>query len=243
LCELIQVNGLTFNSPPTQLGLKEITISHGSSVVLDLSDFTDTAPPYFDPEFDQPELIKVISGFNSDVVLKDNGVVVSSEVIVDANNINLVIEDLENLIPEHFAEYEFRIKSYNSDNYSIPIGRIKVKVLERLNNPPVAILPGDTNLSYDSSVDGQGSISINGCSSYDPDGDDITYSWTINSEPPVIVHNVDQNNPCIYIIRVNDPDGSYNETTFSLTLRVTDSFGAFSEDNITITLNDLNPNS
>lgn len=240
-CELIQVSGVTFNQPPNQLGIKEITISHGSSVTLNLSHFTDTTPPYADPEFDDPERIKIVSGFGAnDVVMKNNGTVINSELIVDANNFNLVIEDLGNLIPEHNEEFEFTIQSFNSPYYSTSIGKIKIRVLERVNYAPNADAGSNRTLTYDSSGTGTGYITISGSGSSDPNGDSLTYQWSLVSAPSVVTIGVNPSTPHQARVSVNDPNGFSNNISFNVKLRVTDPFGLFDEDTVQVTLNDLN---
>lgn len=237
-CELIQVNGVTFNQPPSQLGIKELTISHGSSISLNLEYFM---VDYIDPEFDNPQQIKILTFGSSDVVIKNNDVVITSETIIDANDFNLVIEDLENLIPEHTAEFDFTIQSFNNNDFSSDTGTIKVRVLERVNYTPTANAGGDKTITYDSSADspadGTGSIYLNGGNSTDQNGDNLTYEWTMINPPSVI--SIANETQAVATISVNDPNGLNDGQTFDVKLKVTDPFGAFDEDTITVTLNDL----
>ena len=240
-CELIQVNGVTFNQAPNQLGARAITISHGSSITLNLTHFTETNPPYFDPEFDDPQQIKIISFGDSDVVIKNNDVVITADTIIDANDFNLVIEDLANQIPEHNAEFDFTIQSFNNTEFSTSTGTLKVRVLERVNYTPTANAGGDKTITYNSSADspadGTGSVYLNGGNSTDQNGDNLTYEWTMINPPNVI--SITNETQEVATISVNDPNGLHHNTSFNVKLKVTDPFGAFDEDTITVTLNDL----
>lgn len=241
-CELIQVNGLTFNQAPDQVGDNTFSLSHGSYVNLTLNSFVNTTPPYSDPEFDAPETIKILSFGSADVEIRNNGIPITSETIVQADNINLSIHDLGNITDAHSAQFTFKIQSFNSSGYSADTGTFFVNVSEYVNQTPIAEAGHNFTLDYDSSLTGQASTILNGSQSSDPDGDPLTFLWTLENEPNSVTLSPNILQPAFATIDVDDPNGFDNTIVFIVRLRVTDPSGAFDEDTIEITLNDTNPN-
>lgn len=240
-CEFVQAVGVTVNQPPSQVGNKAISLIHGTTKSLNLMDFTDTTPPYSDPEFDQPERIKFISGFDTEIVLKNNGVAITSETIVEVATMNLTLEEQGNIIPEHTADIVFSIQSFNSTDYSTDTGELNITVPERVNYAPVAEAGANQNLVYDSSDDGSGAASVYGGSSYDPNQDTLTYLWTVDNSLPsrVVLSNENQATATLTGTNLNSVQNNY---VIQMRLRVTDPFGLFDENTCEVTLKDLNPN-
>lgn len=240
-CEFVQAVGITVNKPPSQLGNKDITLIHGNMKALKLTDFTNTIPPYSDPEFDQPERIKFTGGFDAEIVLKNNGVAITSETIVEVATMNLTLEEQGNVIPEHSATLSYTIQSFNSTEYSTEVGTLSITVPERTNYAPIAEAGSNQTLNYDSSDDGDGVASVYGSSSYDPNGDTLTYLWTVdNSLPPgVVLSNANQATATLTGTNLTSLQNNY---VIQMRLRVTDPFGLFDEDTCDVTLRDFNPN-
>lgn len=246
-CELIQVNGISAgvvdgNQPPTQLGLKEFTTQWGSSFALTLNDFVQTLPPYFDPEYDAPETIKIISFGTSKVKMKNNGVAIDADTVVDANGFNLRIEDLGLTTQAHVAEFNFKIQSFNNPNFSEATGTIRVNVLEKVNRPPIADagadilvqqepLPGGDDYDYEAY--------LNGTNSYDPDGDVLDFLWELIDAPAGVTLDDDSvSTPLLAVHIASGPD----VINFQIRLTVTDPLGLEDSDTINVTLTNLTNN-
>ena len=234
-CELIQTQGLTFNQPPDRLGTRELTISHNETLTLILAHFTDTSPAYSDPEFDQPERIKITSFGTSDVKILNKIETLTAERIVDANDLNLTIKDLGNTIPEHTAEFKFRIQSYNSSEFSATEGTLRVTVRPRLNYTPVANAGIDRLWSYNSQLDTDGSLLLSS-NSTDQNGDALTHEWTLVDAPNTIT--IDDSTVKHPTLRFSDVLGVIDGQQFTIKLKVTDPYGLFDEDTAIITLKD-----
>lgn len=79
------------------------------------------------------------------------------------------------------------------------------------STPPVAVVPADSSLSIDENY-----LYIDGTNSYDPDGDDITYSWTLISKPENSKGQLYQMDQPIALLRLDVPG------TFEIGLIVND---------------------
>lgn len=240
-CRMIQVNGISKgithgNQPPIQLGVKTFTLRKGASVSLNLEDFIDTNPPYFDPEYDAPEQIMILSTGIAHTRMLNNGIIISDETVIDANNFNLIIQDFGTTNQAHTARFQFKIQSYNNPNFSEVTGEIVANVLEHINRAPVADAgldivieqePGTLGNSY------QYERELNGCDSYDPDGDPITYDWELIDAPTgVSLSDDDICNPTLDINIPNGPD----LIRFQIKLTVQDSEGLTDSDFLNVTL-------
>lgn len=240
-CELIQVNGISKgveqgNQPPTQLGVREITIGKGATVHLTIDDFIDTIPQYFDPEYDAPEKIKIISFGITHTRMQNNGVIILSDTIVDAQDFNLRVKDFGTTNQAHTAKFQFKIQSFGNPNFSNATGEIIVRVLEYINRPPVANAGSDIIISQDPDIHGNNyvyDIDLNGCESYDPDGDPITYDWELIDAPNGVT--LSQYNICDPILHINIQGGS-DLIKFKVKLTVEDPEGLTDEDTIDVTL-------
>lgn len=240
-CELVQVNGISKgviegNQPPQQLGVKEFTTQKGASFYLSLSDFVNTVPPYFDPEYDAPEKLKIISFGNDYTRLLNNDMVISEDTIVDANNFNLKVKDYGKTNTFHSATFEFKIQSFNNPNFSSATGKIVVNVLEYVNRAPVADAGVDILIQQEPGIHGnhyEYEIELNGCNSYDPDGDPITFFWEFIDGPAgVELSDDDICNPTLDIDINNAPD----LVRFQIRLTVTDPEGLTDSDILNVTL-------
>lgn len=235
--ELIEVNELSVNQPPNQLGNKELSLFSGEERALFLSHFTDTEPPYQDPEFDNPEQIKIVSGFNSDLLIKNNGIAITSETNLDANNLSLSLEDVSDGSIAYVKEFVFKIQSFKNSSFSTVTGKIIANVSAETNLAPIADAGGNKTLTYDSTSTGNGTVDVDGSNSYDPNGDTITYLWSAAWLPTGVVLS-NETTDTATLTGTGLLFKSHNKT-ITLTLRVTDSLGLWSEDTTVVTLIDL----
>jgi len=90
------------------------------------------------------------------------------------------------------------------------------------NASPVA------NAGIDQVVLSGDTVTLNGTSSYDPDGDSLTYSWTQQSGTTVSINNISSINPTFFA------PATAGDLTFQLT--VTDTSNSHSTDTVTVTV-------
>jgi len=242
VAEIIQARGITVNQPPSQLGVKNISVTHGTTKALMLSDFTNTTPPYADPEFDQPENIRLLSGFDTEILITLNGIAITTQTDIPVADVpNLRIEDQGNDANAHNADILFTIQSFNSSNFSSEVGTLSITVAQENNVAPIAEAGTNRTLVYDSSSEPDGVTDLFGCASYDPNGHALTYLWTLEGTiPPEI--SLTNDNLCQGTINGTGLTAIHDGVSFTARLRVTDPFSLFDEDTCTVTLLDLNPN-
>lgn len=231
-CELIQINGGSIdgqsqNQPVSQLGLSEKYLDHNGVRRLSLQDFIDTVPPYFDPEYDAPEKIKIVSFGNSNTRITNNGTPILRAIELNANRLNLQIKDYGNNNAAHTIDFEFKIKSYGASTYSTVNGTIRAIVSEFVNQPPVA--DAGPNIVFQAEESGEPyneTIPVYGCNSSDPDGDTLTFSWQLLNAPPELTLTPNPTNPCYPSLTADYPTGIIRNETVTLQLTVTDTSGA-----------------
>ncbi|PHQ27855.1 PKD domain-containing protein [Leeuwenhoekiella nanhaiensis] len=238
-CELIQVVGTSRNSPPTQLGTYSTFIGHGSSFNPSLIFFTErTTPKYFDPEYDQPEMIKILGGFAPNVQVLLDGVEQTEEFEFDANNYALSFIDLENDKEAHSFTFPFKIKSFNSDQYSDVTGELRINVRAKVLIAPSADAGPDTTYTYDqldtTPDPDKKSFILDGTGSTDNETI-TTYAWTLISQPSGSDITIFNANLQSAYVEVLDNGSQYGAYTFELT--VTDNDDLTDTDQVTITIN------
>jgi len=212
---------------------------HGTTRVLNESDFTNTVPPYADPEFDQPQSIKIETEPNNGVILINNGQLLGVGDVIDVETMNLTATDNGSNTDAHIAEYEFTVQSYNFPEYSTVKGKLILNIYEEVNYPPNAQAGADKTLLYDSEGTGNGNAYLSGSGSTDPNQQTLTYQWYIigNNHWGITLLNDDTVN-CT--AQGQNLDFIADGSEIQLKLRVTDTEGAFDEDTVKITLNDIN---
>lgn len=236
--ELVQSNGLTFNSPPTILGSNSFSIPHGSNKVLSLADFKNTTPAYFDPEFDEVEEVRILSFGNSDIKIRVNGVVITSQTDIPASNFSVEIDDLGTDTDEHSASFAFAIKDSGSGSFSTVEGSIDVTVFEKVNEPPSAFAGIDRQILHPGNTPGDYAITLEG-SGTDPEGGSLAYSWqvlgapfSVTSETPV--EGDPKKLKLTYTVTLN----GLHDVSFSCRLTVTDPQGLTDTDEVVVTIID-----
>tara|TARA_R110002012_G_scaffold190633_1_gene358207 strand:- start:15192 stop:17780 length:2589 start_codon:yes stop_codon:yes gene_type:complete len=239
LCELVQVVGVSKNSPPTQLGQYTIFVSHGSSFIPSLRFFTDlTTPKYFDPEFDNPERIRITGGFNSNVKIELDGIEQFEPFDFDANNYTLKFTDLKNDTASHGYIFPFKIKSFNSEEYSTVSGELRMNVRAKVLVGPIADAGPDATYRYNDLDTGfeenTKELYLDGSESQDNETIE-TILWSVISQPAG--SNITINNPSSLnaVVDIVDNDNQYGEYTFELT--VTDNDDLTDTDQVVITIN------
>lgn len=95
-----------------------------------------------------------------------------------------------------------------------------------VNQPPVA----DANTDKDEVREGEG-VTLDGEDSSDPNGDPLTYLWKLAGDLVTGVDIVDSNKP---VASFKIPDELIEDTTFEMTLTVTDKYGEVATDTVSI---------
>lgn len=236
--ELIQANELTVNQPPSQLGSNSYTINHGNSKVLYLSDFMNTDPIYTDPEFDQPETIRILSGFGDDIIMKNNGIEITDLTPIEVSSMMITIEDDGTDPLAHSNDFTFTIQSFNNENFSDEIGTISVSVNAEVNRAPTADAGSNQTLVYDSSSGPQNEIvNPNGSGSSDPNGDILTYLWSADQLPASVVLSNATSETCT--LTGTGLTGIESGFVITMTLRVEDPSGLSDTDTMIVQIIDL----
>lgn len=241
-CELVQVVGLlkqgeSINKPPQQLGTRILNMNYGTSYQLSLNDFIYTSPQYFDEEFDAPEKIQISTWGTSNTRMYVNGILTTSGIVtVDANNFDLRVQDMSNNTDAHVANFTFKIKSYNSPDFSSVTGTIQPNVATFINKAPIANAGiGDTY--YYPTTNYYRTIYPYGCDSYDPDGSVLTYLWTV--VPPTAGITLTNHTTCAPTLNVNK-NGS-QIMNIRLNLKVTDPLGLSDNDEVVYSFHRVKP--
>lgn len=141
------------NSPPTMLGDKNIIILNRSTYTFTSLDFTDTTPPYTDPDGDDPLLLKIKS-IPSGGILYLNGIACTLDqeiTFVDIEN-GLFTYEAANTNTQYLANFDFDIADVGSGLFSnlspsSLLGTIKFTVRDYVNLPPTTI--GDNSITLD----------------------------------------------------------------------------------------------
>jgi hypothetical protein len=237
--EFIQARGTTTNKPPNQLGTRTLNVFHKSTTIMQLNYFTDTVPAYSDPEFDDPETIKITGGFNNDILMKYDGVVVVSEIDIPISMISLLtIEDQGNVDPAHTESFTFKIQSENNTDFSTVEGTIVINVSAKINLAPNANAGPNRTLAFQSSGSQSGVVLCDGSGSSDPNNDPLTYLWEfVNTPPPgITLSNANQETATV---DGNTLTTDLHNETFEVRLTVTDDGLLTDTDMMQITLIDI----
>ena len=113
-----------------------------------------------------------------------------------------------------------------------------VTLTTRVNRPPVANSGPDQIVSAGATC--QAIVTLNGAASSDPDGDTLTYGWTIDNllPPPILFSPTD---PSTGAVTGPTPSGPLPLGTHTITLTVNDGHGGTSSDTVVVTVRDVMP--
>lgn len=117
-------------------------------------------------------------------------------------------------------------------------GNNAVTFVTRVNRPPTANAGPDQILSAGASC--RAMVTLNGAGSSDPDGDTLTYAWTIDNllPPPILFSPVD---PSTGAVTGSAPSGPLPLGAHTITLTVNDGHGGTSSDTVVVTVRDVMP--
>lgn len=190
---------------------------------------------YEDEEQDQPLKIKIIDGFNSNIILKQNGVAITEETEINAGSLNLTIEEVRGLIQSGYSEsWQYAVADEGSGNYGQVRAYITATVEASTNQPPVAVAGNDYIFTADPPE--EVNITLDGSGSTDDENEITGYLWEIISQPAGSTGNIaaqDYGTPTASFYCDAD-SANYGNWTFRLT--VEDRWGEQDTDDITITI-------
>lgn len=233
--EAIEIKEFLGNQPPSQIGDFSFNMQRLATRTITLANLKTG---YEDPELDEPLKIKIISGFNSNVLLKQNGVTITSETEINAEDLALTAVETVGGVTDYVEQWVFNISDKGSGQYSEDTGLIIANVLEYTNNPPVANAGEDFSYDLISPFVYYPALSyivLNGSASYDNTGEIISYFWEIISKPVSGSATFSNANSQITNLQVNNDEENVGQWVIRLT--VTDEFGATDTDEVTITIN------
>ncbi|SDR74536.1 hypothetical protein SAMN05192545_0019 [Maribacter dokdonensis] len=81
----VEVPEFATNAAPESIGVYNLTIGFSSSRSVSLQDITGS---FYDPEFDAPAKVKIVSGFNSELLIYQNGTLLTGETEINAQDLN-----------------------------------------------------------------------------------------------------------------------------------------------------------
>ena len=127
-------------------------------------------------------------------------------------------------------KFTLRVQDREGNSDESPVS-VRVNTAVDSNDQPHADAGGDQTVD-----EGQW-VTLNGDDSYDPNGDDLDYSWTQTSGQGVDLQDDNEEQAHFRAPSVNDDD------SLRFDLRVEDESGRADEDSATVNVNDINSNS
>lgn len=199
---------------------------------------------YVDPEFDEPLKLKFISGFNSDILLKQDGVEITSETEILIEDLNISVEGIVGGFDPYSASFEYMVSDKGSLSYGSIVASLDIEVIKIINQPPVAAAGSDrTETMYpEEEFFEDFYLYLNGSDSYDNTGSIVSYLWEMTDKP----FNSDaaievQNTSSAYAnVKMTNADFD-NVGTYTFRLTVTDELGLTDTDEINITVESDDP--
>lgn len=129
-CEALEILNFAVNYPPTLNNftrkVNSIDIATLKEIIISKANFFNN---YYDEELDEPLKIKIIDGFNSNIFLYQNGVLITSETEINYSELNLtaVTQVLDN--SDYIESWNFNIMDAGSLEYSEEVAVLSVNAL------------------------------------------------------------------------------------------------------------------
>ena len=226
------------NRPPVQSGSYEFDLNIASERVITVSNITTG---YEDPEEDLPYSIKFLNGFNSDVVLLQDGIAIvdDTEILIDDLNLS-VLEASGDLLP-YVKTWQYKISDEGSRSFGDESGVLTANILEFQNLPPVARAGNDIEVSmYPSDFPFTLTVNLNGAESYDLTGEIISWEWAVISSPPFSTATTEDGLGRPYGDLIIPNDNPNNAGVYIVELTVTDNYGLSDTDTVRVEVNAVN---
>lgn len=236
---MIEIAEFPTNQPPSQVGDYSFDMNHGTTRTITLNNLLTG---YEDPEEDPALKIKIISGFNSNLLIKQAGVTLTAETEIIVSELDLTVFDALGGTAAYSEEFEFTIADVGSGEYSSEIGKITANILEYVNYPPVADAGADVVEEQNPpEIPFPNLIQLNGSASYDTTGEIVSYLWEIETKPTLSNSYIDTQNTSTPIASFVAPFESLSVGSYTIKLTVTDEFGATDTDTMIINITIYHP--
>lgn len=231
--KMIEISEFPVNQPPSQVGNYSFSMSHDSERTIVPSQLL---AGYFDPELDDALRVKFISGFNSDLILRQNGVDIVAETEILVADLALTVFDALGGLAAFSKNWVFTIADSGSGEYSSETGIMTANVIELINQAPVANAGSDQSRGlYPEEFNFPLDIFLSGSASYDNTGEIVSYLWSFQSKPS-------QSNAGLFVsgseenVSLGVPNEINSTGTYILKLKVIDEYGLFNEDTVQVTI-------
>ncbi|MGD2113433.1 MAG: PKD domain-containing protein [Acidobacteriota bacterium] len=230
--EMIEIKEFPSNKPPTQIGNFSFNMQRLATRTITLNNLKTG---YEDPELDEPLKIKIIDGFNSNVLLKQDGVTITEETEILASELALTAVEVLGGVDDYVEQWSFTIADKGSGTYPELTGILTANVLEYTNYAPNANA-GEDNTVYLTPPEVYSApsyIQLNGSASNDSTGEIVSYAWEILSKPTNSDATLSsESGTIVSLIVTNDEE---NVGVYECQLTVTDEFGLTDTDTVKIT--------
>lgn len=234
--KMIEISEFPVNQPPSQVGNYSFNMSHDSTRTITASQLL---AGYADPELDDALKVKFISGFNSDLILRQDGVDIVAETEILVVDLALTVFDALGGLAAFSKSWVFTIADSGSGEYSSETGIMTANVIELINQPPVANAGSDQSRGlYPEEFNFPLNIFLNASASYDNTGEIVSFVWSIESKPNLanieneeFEFSFNSSSPNASLQIPNDPDFV---GTYVLKVVVTDEYGLTDEDTVEV---------
>lgn len=237
--KMIEIAEFPQNQPPSQIGNFAFDMNHDSTRTITLANLKTG---YEDPETDEPLKIKIISGFDGNLIMKNNGVLIDSETEILVADLNLTVFDSLGGLSGYSVDYEFTIADIGSGEYSEQTGTLTANVLAFTNFPPVANAGSDQEIELPPLEFQEDTfVNLNGSASHDDTGEIISYVWSLESKPLGTNAFIDTQNTSTPTASLIVPNELNSAGVYELKLTVTDEFGASDTDIMNVDIDMFHP--
>lgn len=231
---LLEITEFATNRPPSRLGTYTISLNFEGVRTITLANITTNAnPSYYDPEFDEPSKIKILSGFNNpELSIFNDGIQITEETEILAEDFNITVQDTGVNTAAHNAIITFDIADTGSGQYSGLTGTINVNVAQFNNTAPNANAGTDKTYTFITQYPQDINASLTGSASFDNTGSIVKYEWTILSKPSNSNATIIDSSQSTPDANISIPYRTGNQGTYNIQLKVTDSFGLTDTDTV-----------
>jgi hypothetical protein len=244
-CEALEILNFAINYPPILNNftrkVNSIDIASLKEIIISKVNFFNN---YYDKEFDEPLKIKIIDGFNNDIKLYQNGVLIDSEIEIDYSDLSLtaVAQILDG--SAYLESWNYNIMDAGSLEYSEEVAVLSVNALASVDflgavkpNANISLKLGETTtivlgVQNEKILTGRTSSYDN----YTGDDDNKYYEFVIISKPAnstaYISENIEDYEGTIVFTGSANDLGAY---IIRLTVTSRDGLTGYEDYNLTIT--------
>ena len=222
------------NEAPSSVGVYSFTISKGSNRVITLDSITSD---YTDREFDNPDVVRILTGFGSELKLFNNGIELTDQTDIPASDFNFKVLDTSESIEDRSYPITFTVSDTGSKSFSSDTGTITINVNAYSPVSPNANAGEDSSVNVDYNIpfdpfskflDGNGTTS----------NDEIeSYLWEITSKPSGSNVYISEANKDNRSSQLTIPNNFNSIGVHKIRLTVTTVYGLVDTDEVTVTIN------